>query len=85
MNLADMPIGILTIVTFLPLVGALVVAILPTSWTRPTALAFALATWVASLLMLIGYAGSTGDQFDFVEAYDWIPVFGIQYLSLIHI
>jgi hypothetical protein len=41
MNLADMPIGILTIVTFLPLVGALVVAILPTSWTRPTALAFA--------------------------------------------
>ena len=79
MNLADMPIGILTIVTFLPLVGALVVAILPTSWTRPTALAFALATWVASLLMLIGYAGSTGNQFDFVEAYDWIPVFGIQY------
>jgi NADH-quinone oxidoreductase subunit M len=56
-----------------------VVAILPTSWTRPTALAFALATWVASLLMLIGYAGSTGNQFDFVEAYDWIPVFGIQY------
>src|SRR3954451_2689973 len=79
MTLDGLPIGILTIVTFLPLVGALVVAILPTSWTRPTALAFALATWVASLLMLIGYAGSTGNQFDFVEAYDWIPVFGIQY------
>jgi NADH-quinone oxidoreductase subunit M len=79
MNLAGLPIGILTIVTFLPLVGALVVAILPTSWTRPTALAFALVTWVFSLLMLVGYAGAAGNQFDFVEAYDWIPVFGIQY------
>jgi len=79
MNLDDMPIGILTIVTFLPLVGALAVAILPTSWTRPTALAFALAAWVASLLMLVGYAGAAGNRFDFVEAYDWIPVFGIQY------
>ena len=79
MNLDGMPIGILTIVTFLPLVGALAVAILPTSWTRPTALAFALAAWVASLLMLVGYAGAAGDRFDFVEAYDWIPVFGIQY------
>jgi len=79
MNLDGMPIGILSIVTFLPLVGALVVAILPATWTRPTALAFALATWVVSLLMLVGYAGSAGDRFDFVEAYDWIPVFGIQY------
>jgi NADH-quinone oxidoreductase subunit M len=79
MNLDDMPIGILTIVTFLPLLGALAVAILPTSWTRPTALAFALAAWVASLLMLVGYAGAAGNRFDFVEAYDWIPVFGIQY------
>ncbi|HET9085305.1 MAG TPA: hypothetical protein VFN41_12975, partial [Candidatus Limnocylindrales bacterium] len=79
MSLAGMPIGILTIVTFLPLVGALVVAILPTSWTRPTALAFALVTWVVSLLMLVGYAGAAGNQFDFVEAYDWIPAFGIQY------
>ena len=63
MNLDGMPIGILTIVTFLPLVGALAVAILPTSWTRPTALAFALAAWVASLLMLVGYAGAAGNRF----------------------
>ena len=32
-------IPILTIVTFLPLVGALVVAVLPSRWTRPVALA----------------------------------------------
>jgi NADH-quinone oxidoreductase subunit M len=71
---------ILTIVTFLPLVGALVVAILPTSWTRPVALAFALATWIVSLLLLVGYLpGREGAQFQYVEAIDWIPLFGIQY------
>ncbi|HET8785046.1 MAG TPA: NADH-quinone oxidoreductase subunit M [Candidatus Limnocylindrales bacterium] len=80
MSLDGMPVGILTVVTFLPLVGALVVALLPTSWTRPVALAFALLTWIVSLLMLIGYLpGRAGNQFLFVEAYDWIPIFGIQY------
>ena len=67
MSLAELPI--LTIVTFLPLLGALVVAVLPTGWTRPVALAFALATWVVSLLMLIGYLpGRAGSQFLFIEA-----------------
>jgi NADH-quinone oxidoreductase subunit M len=71
---------ILTIVTFLPLIGALLVAVLPTGWTRPTALAVALVTWVVSLLLLTGYLpGRAGAQFQFVEAYDWIPTFGIQY------
>ena len=41
MDLADLPI--LTIVTFLPLVGAIAVAILPASAARPVALGFALA------------------------------------------
>jgi NADH-quinone oxidoreductase subunit M len=76
----DLPLGPLTIVTFLPLVGAIVVALLPTAWTRPTALTFALATWVVSLLLLVGYLpGRPGPQFQYVEAADWIPVFGIQY------
>ena len=75
-----LPFGPLTIVTFLPLVGAIVVALLPRTWTRPTALAFALATWVVSLLLLVGYLpGRAGAQFQFVEAADWIPIFGIQY------
>jgi NADH-quinone oxidoreductase subunit M len=74
------PFGILTVVTFLPLVGALVVAILPSRWTRLVALAFALAAWVVSLMMLIGYLPNrAGSQFLFLEAYDWIPIFGIQY------
>jgi NADH-quinone oxidoreductase subunit M len=77
-NLDALPI--LTIVTFLPLLGAIVVAILPSSMTRQVALGFALATWVVSLLLLIGYLpGRPGQQFQYVEQADWIGVFGIQY------
>jgi NADH-quinone oxidoreductase subunit M len=76
MNVGDIPI--LTIVTFLPLVGALIVAVAPPSAARATALLFALLTFVVSLLLLIGYLpGRPG--FQFVETVDWIPVFGIQY------
>ncbi|HEY8819289.1 MAG TPA: NADH-quinone oxidoreductase subunit M [Candidatus Limnocylindrales bacterium] len=71
-------IPILTIVTFLPLVGALAVAIAPATAARAVALGFALLTFVVSLLLLIGYLpGRQG--FQFVEALDWIPIFGIQY------
>ena len=78
MNLGPLPI--LTLVTFLPLVGAIVVAVLPSTVTRPVALGFALATWVVSLLLLIGYLpGREGAQFQYGVAVDWIPIFGIQY------
>ncbi len=72
---------ILSVVVFLPLLGAIAVAILPTSATRVVALGFALLTWVVSLLLLIGYLpGRTGDaEFQYVVAIDWIPAFGIQY------
>jgi NADH-quinone oxidoreductase subunit M len=71
-------IPILSIITFLPLIGALAVAVVPTSIARPIALAFAVIAWVASLFLLIGYLpGEAG--FQFLEQVDWIPVFGIQY------
>ena len=71
-------VPILTIVTFLPLVGAIVVAVLPSTVTRQVALGFALATWVASLLLLVGYLpGRPGFEYS-VQA-DWIPIFGIQF------
>jgi NADH-quinone oxidoreductase subunit M len=74
------PLPILTVVTFLPLIGAVAVAVLPSRFTRQVALGFALATWVVSLLLLIGYLpGRDGAQFQYVEAADWIPIFGIQY------
>ena len=69
---------ILSVIAFLPLIGALVVAVAPASVTRPIALGFALVTFVFSLFLLIGYLpGRLG--FQFVEQIDWIPVFGIQY------
>ena len=76
MNVTDIPI--LSIIIFLPLVGSIVLALLPAAYARQAALATALLTWVVSLLLLVGYApGSPGFQYE--ETLDWIPLFGIQY------
>jgi NADH-quinone oxidoreductase subunit M len=72
---------LVTIVTFLPAVGALAVAATPSSRpnaARYVALAFALAAWVASLVMLVGFDHSSPD-FQLVQSVPWIPVFGISY------
>ena len=71
--------NLLTIVTFTPLVGAILVAIAPGRYARMLALAAALVAWAASLFLVIGFEPSSSRQFQFVEAYDWIPAFGIQY------
>ena len=76
MDVSSIPI--LTIVTFLPLIGVLLIAVAPASYARPLALGIAVLTSVVSLFLLIGYLpGRPG--FQFVETYAWIPVFGIQY------
>jgi NADH-quinone oxidoreductase subunit M len=75
-DLTNLPI--LTIVVFLPLIGALVVAVAPETAARPVALGFALVTWIVSLFLLIGYLPGR-EGFQFVERVDWIPIFGIQY------
>jgi len=76
MNPTDIPI--LTIVAFLPLIGVVLIALAPTVYARPLALAVALLTFAASLMLLVGYLPGRGG-FQFVETYAWIPVFGIQY------
>ena len=72
---------ILSLITFLPLLGAVLIAVVPSGdvrLIRLTALATALAAWVLSLGLLVAFAlGSAG--FQFKEAADWIPSFGIQY------
>src|SRR5215207_1276560 len=69
---------LLTLVTFLPLAGAIVIALSPVRWARLLALGAALLTWVVSLVLAAGFdAGAAG--FQFVEQYDWITAFGIQY------
>jgi len=70
---------ILSIIVFLPLVGALVVGLLPASSARPVALGAALLTWIASLLLVVGFAVGRGGLFQFTEELSWIPIFGIEY------
>ena len=72
---------VLTLITFLPLVGALLIAFIPRdkhTWIRWAALGTALLTWAVSLLLLANF-DSTAAGFQFVETFDWIPAFGIQY------
>jgi NADH-quinone oxidoreductase subunit M len=69
---------ILSAVTFLPLVGAIVIGFSPVRWARILALGTALATWVVSLLMA-GTFQASADGFQMVQEFDWIPIFGIQY------
>jgi NADH-quinone oxidoreductase subunit M len=79
MNLDQVPI--VSLVTFLPLLGAIVVALLPggrPNLVRYTALGFAVLAWVASIVLLAGFTPG-GPGFAYVETVSWIPLFGIQY------
>jgi NADH-quinone oxidoreductase subunit M len=72
---------ILSLITFFPLVGAIVIAALPYDnavLIRRVALLTALVTWALSIALLVAFAlGPAG--FQFMEAATWIPSFGIQY------
>jgi NADH-quinone oxidoreductase subunit M len=79
MNVAGLPL--LSLIAFIPLIGALVIAFLPRSrpgLIRATALAFALVSFGLSLVLLTGF-NPTSPAFQYQEVHDWIPVFGIQY------
>src|SRR5215212_9712068 len=69
---------LLTLVTFMPLVGAVVIAVAPLRWARLLALGAALVTWVVSLVLAAGFNAQAAG-FQFVEAHTWINAFGIQY------
>ena len=78
-TLHELPL--VTIVTFLPLVGALLIAFLPNdrpNAVRYAALGVALLAWVVSIALLVGFA--VGDPaFQYVDQAEWVPMFGIQY------
>ncbi len=72
---------LLTLITFLPLLGALVIAFLPRhrhNWIRWAALGTSLLTWAVSLFLLASF-DPTIPGFQYVETADWIPAFGIEY------
>src|SRR3954453_5657451 len=79
MDITGLPI--LTLITFVPLLGAILIAFIPRSnsgLVRATALGTSLISWALSLLLLVGFLPSH-PNFQFVERLDWIPAFGIQY------
>jgi len=70
---------LLSIITFLPLLGALAVMLATSdSLKRQAALGFSLITFLASLLLLTNWSdGEAGMQF--VENYAWLPEIGLRY------
>lgn len=71
----------LTTLLVLPLVGALVVAVLPRTSTavRPVALGFSLASLAVGVGALTQYSVGSAEQFQLTEIYPWIPQFGVSY------
>src|SRR5277367_6113144 len=75
---------ILSLVTFLPVVGAVFIAFVRGTPevvarnARMTALWTSLITFVLSILLWVDFDPTTAD-FQFVEVHDWIPAFGITY------
>ncbi len=72
----------LTTLGVVPLVGSIVVALLPSGralLAKQVALVFSFATLVLTVLMALQFEGSSTEAFQFVESYPWIPSFGISY------
>ena len=71
----------LTILTFVPLVGALVAVAMP-RLARKVALSFSLVALAIALALVPQFNGASG-QLQFVERYDWVPTIGAQYFLAI--
>ena len=72
----------LTILGIVPLVGALVLLVLPRDNVRlikQAALVFSLAALVLTVVMGLQFDADSTAAFQFVESYPWIPAFGISY------
>ena len=73
-------VPLLTLVIFVPLIGALLIAFIPRANLRAirwAALGTALAAWAVSLVILY-FFNTQAAGFQFVETANWVPAFGIQ-------
>ena len=70
---------LLSLVTFLPIVGGLLVAALPEKLAKPSALAVSLVAFVASIPLWFGFDPASPEPWQFVEDHEWIPAFGVHY------
>ncbi len=68
----------LSLITFLPLIGAVAVVLAPKAWAKTLALVASLAAFVVSLFMLASY-NNAEQGFQFVESVKWIAQFDIGY------
>ncbi len=68
----------LTIAGGIPLLGAIVVALLPVRLAKVTALLFSLVDLVWVIVMATQF-NTSGPTFQFTEEYSWIPQFGVHY------
>jgi NADH-quinone oxidoreductase subunit M len=71
----------LTLITFLPVLGAIFIVLLPSTQTatiKRAALGVSLLAFAASLFLLIGFDPSKAG-YQFVSSAEWIPQFGIGY------
>jgi NADH-quinone oxidoreductase subunit M len=73
--------GLLSVVTFLPAVGAVALALVPRRLEtvhRAGALLVAVATLAVSIPLWTGFAGDSAD-FQFEEVFRWLPSLGVSY------
>ena len=73
--------GILSLIVFLPLVGVLLILLLPPSEggrSRQVALGVTLATLALAIITVIRFDTSISDP-QFVEQYQWIPFINVEY------
>jgi NADH-quinone oxidoreductase subunit M len=68
----------LSIAGGIPLLGAIVVALLPVRFAKMTALAFAVVDLIWVIVMATQFSTS-GPTFQLTEEYSWIPQFGVHY------
>ncbi len=68
----------LTVAGGIPLLGAIVVALLPVRLAKLTTLAFTLVDLVWIIVMATQF-NTSGPTFQFTEEYSWIPQFGVHY------
>lgn len=76
---------VLSLITFLPLVGALLILFTPKEQklvVRVLAAVFTGAALIASIWLWVNFNGASSD-FQFVEKFDWIPAFHIHYFMAI--
>jgi NADH-quinone oxidoreductase subunit M len=77
--LNELSYPVLTVITFLPLAGALMILLLRnTAQIKWLALATTIATFIASL-PVYKYFDKTTHLMQFVETHSWIPVWNINY------